>query len=37
MSEKYVLTIDCGTQSVRALIFDKNGTLIGKKKREFEP
>jgi sugar (pentulose or hexulose) kinase len=37
MSEKYVLSIDCGTQSIRALIFDKNGTLIGKKKREFEP
>lgn len=37
MSDKYVLTIDCGTQSIRALIFDKNGTLIGKKKREFEP
>jgi len=37
MIDKYVLTIDCGTQSIRALIFDKNGTLIGKKKREFEP
>ncbi|GCD09256.1 FGGY-family carbohydrate kinase [Clostridium tagluense] len=37
MSDKYVLTIDCGTQSIRALIFDKNGTLLCKKKREFEP
>jgi sugar (pentulose or hexulose) kinase len=36
MGDKYVLTIDCGTQSIRALIFDKNGTLIGKKKREFD-
>ena len=37
MSDKYVLTIDCGTQSIRALIFDKSGTLIGKRKRDFEP
>ena len=37
MIDKYILSIDCGTQSIRALIFDKNGTLIGKKKKEFEP
>lgn len=37
MKDKYILTIDCGTQSIRALIFDKEGTLIGKKKQEFEP
>ena len=37
MCDKYVLAIDCGTQSIRALIFDKDGTLIGNRKREFEP
>ncbi len=37
MSQEYVLSIDCGTQSVRALIFDKRGNLIAKEKVEFEP
>ncbi len=37
MREEYVLTIDCGTQSVRALIFNKQGTLVVKEKIEFEP
>ncbi|MEG1255841.1 FGGY-family carbohydrate kinase [Clostridium sp.] len=37
MDEGYVLSIDCGTQSIRALIFDKEGNLIGKEKEEFEP
>ncbi len=37
MSKEYVLAIDCGTQSVRALIYDKKGELIGKNKIEFEP
>jgi sugar (pentulose or hexulose) kinase len=27
MMDKYVLAIDCGTQSIRALIFDQKGTL----------
>ncbi|WP_113673883.1 FGGY-family carbohydrate kinase [Vallitalea guaymasensis] len=34
---KYVLAIDCGTQSLRGLIFDKNGKLLVKVKREFNP
>ncbi|MDP0488027.1 MAG: FGGY-family carbohydrate kinase [Fusobacterium sp. JB020] len=35
--EDYILSIDCGTQSIRALIFDRRGNLIGKNKVEFEP
>ncbi|MFZ5351712.1 MAG: FGGY-family carbohydrate kinase [Bacillota bacterium] len=37
MREEYVLAIDCGTQSVRALVFDRDGNLIVKEKVEFEP
>lgn len=33
----YILTIDCGTQSVRAILFDDKGSIIGKEKVEFEP
>lgn len=35
--EGYILSIDCGTQSVRALIFDSSGNLLGKEKVEFQP
>ena len=31
------LTIDCGTQSTRALVFDKEGTLVAKTKASFTP
>ncbi len=37
MEDKYVLTIDCGTQSVRALIFNELGILVAKEKLEFQP
>ena len=37
MSQQYILTIDNGTQSVRALLFDTEGNLIGKGKEELEP
>lgn len=37
MSERYVLAIDCGTQSVRGLVYDSKGNLIAKRKVEFEP
>jgi sugar (pentulose or hexulose) kinase len=37
MNQGCVLSIDCGTQSVRALLFDKDGKLLGKEKIEFEP
>ena len=32
MNEKYFLSIDNGTQSVRAIVFDINGQLIAKAK-----
>lgn len=35
--DQYVIAIDCGTQSVRALLFNQRGELISKVKREFEP
>ena len=37
MSEKYFLSIDNGTQSVRAIVFDGQGQLIAKSKIEIEP
>ena len=35
--KRYVLAIDCGTQSIRASIFDEIGNLIIKKKKDFPP
>jgi sugar (pentulose or hexulose) kinase len=35
--EKYILSIDCGTQSLRTLIFNHYGNLIAKSKIEYEP
>ena len=37
MNKRYILAIDNGTQSVRALLFDLEGELIGKGKVEIEP
>ena len=37
MSEPYFLSIDNGTQSVRAIVFDGKGQLIAKSKVEIEP
>jgi len=37
MSDQAILAIDNGTQSVRALLFDLKGNLIGKGKEEIEP
>ena len=37
MNEKYFLSIDNGTQSVRAIVFDGQGQLIAKSKIEIEP
>jgi len=34
---KYVLAIDCGTQSIRAIVFDEKGNLLVKSKKSFEP
>lgn len=36
-NQKLVLSIDCGTQSIRALVFDQQGHLLAKVKEEFEP
>tara|TARA_B110000503_G_scaffold49036_1_gene79668 strand:+ start:24659 stop:26218 length:1560 start_codon:yes stop_codon:yes gene_type:complete len=36
-SKDYVLAIDNGTQSVRALVFDLDGQLVAKSKVEIEP
>jgi sugar (pentulose or hexulose) kinase len=35
--EKYLLSVDCGTQSLRALIFDMQGHIIDKVKIPYEP
>lgn len=37
MNDPHVLTIDCGTQSIRALVFDAKGNLVVKEKEEFNP
>lgn len=37
MTARYLFAIDNGTQSVRALIFDLDGNLVGKGKQEIEP
>jgi len=37
MNELYILAIDCGTQSLRAIIFDKEGNAVATEKVEFEP
>lgn len=37
MSSEYILALDCGTQSIRALLFDREGNLKAKDKVEFEP
>ena len=35
--EPLILTFDCGTQSTRAILFNKSGDIIGKCKIPFEP
>lgn len=36
MDENYVLSYDMGTQSVRAIIFDKNGNIVNSVQRVYE-
>lgn len=36
MEKEIVLSIDCGTQSTRAMLFDKHGKLLAKVKNVFE-
>ena len=33
---KYILTIDAGTTSERAIIFDKSGQIVGVSQKEFQ-
>jgi len=35
--EQTILTVDCGTQSLRAMIFSRTGKLLGKAKVPYEP
>lgn len=37
MKDSYILSIDCGTQSMRGFIFDKKGNILVKVKKEFTP
>jgi sugar (pentulose or hexulose) kinase len=37
MTGERILAIDCGTQSLRALIFDARGALVARRKVEYEP
>lgn len=37
MKQGLIVSIDCGTQSARALLFDCRGSLVAKGKAEFEP
>jgi sugar (pentulose or hexulose) kinase len=37
MESKVVLSIDCGTQSVRAMLFNQKGELLDKVKQSFQP
>lgn len=36
MKKEIVLSIDCGTQSIRAMLFDKEGNLLAKAKNAFK-
>ncbi len=35
MSKKYVLALDQGTTSSRAIVFDKDGNTVGVSQKEF--
>ncbi len=35
--KKTVLSLDCGTQSIRGMIFDENGNLLAKEKIIYDP
>ena len=37
MAEKTVLAVDCGTQSLRALLFSETGELRGRVQIEYNP
>ncbi len=35
--KEYVLTIDCGTQSLKVMLFDANANIIAERKEKFKP
>ena len=37
MKRDKILTVDCGTQSLRTIIFDRDGRILAKEKIEYEP
>ena len=37
MKQPLILTFDCGTQSTRALLVDKQGNIVAKEQERFEP
>jgi sugar (pentulose or hexulose) kinase len=37
MNKQYILSIDCGTQSLRAIIFNRRGNAKAREKIEYEP
>lgn len=37
MERGYILSLDCGTQSVRSILFNSKGHIVGEEKIEFEP
>ena len=37
MVDKTILAIDCGTQSLRAIIFSQKGELLERVQIEYEP
>lgn len=37
VEQPLALSFDCGTQSTRAILFDKTGNIVGKAKIEFNP
>jgi len=37
MSTEYILAIDCGTQSIRAMLVDPQGNIVHKKRMPIEP
>jgi sugar (pentulose or hexulose) kinase len=37
MQENFILSIDCGSQSIKALIFDDKGNLAAKNQKTFPP
>ena len=36
MEKKYILSIDCGSQSIKALLFDNRGEMVAKEQHVFE-